>query len=115
MEAGLDDKVQDEGLNDVEWMLWFDDEDEVAFLDNYRRGLSLLTLMATHAGVGLVALHEVVEVGVFQNGEDQRDVVENPEAENDVVECLEDDFVMVDPSQDDADEANVVDDVPVQG
>ena len=42
VEDDLDDKVQDEGLNDVEWMLELEDVDEVVLLDHHRSGMSLL-------------------------------------------------------------------------
>ena len=68
-----------------------DDVDEVAFLDNYRSGMSLLTPMATHTSVGLVIQDEVGGVDGTQDDED------------DSIKHLEDGFQVVD----------VVYDVPV--
>ena len=67
---------QDDHLKDVEW-------DEVVFLDNHRRGMSLLTPMATHTGVDLVIQDEMGGVDGVQDDED------------DVSEDLEDEFEVV--------------------
>ena len=46
----------------MDWILWIEDVDEVAVLDHHRSGVSLLTSMATHTGVGCVNQGEVVEL-----------------------------------------------------
>ena len=54
-------------MNDVECILDHDDKDDVRILDHHRSGMSLLTPMATHTGVGLVIQDEIVEVDVIQD------------------------------------------------
>ena len=46
----LDDNVQDEVLNDVEWIQRTDDIDEVAVFDNHQNAISLLIPMQPTQG-----------------------------------------------------------------
>ena len=45
------------------------------FLDIHRSGMSLLTPIATHAGVGLVIQDAIVEVDGIQDVEDEMEVI----------------------------------------
>ena len=49
----------------MEWIPKHDDEDDVGVLDDHRSGMSLLTSMAIHTGVGPLMQDEDVEVDVI--------------------------------------------------
>ena len=80
---------ENENLKDAEGVLNRDDVDEVVVLDNHRSGMSLLTPMATHTGVGFV----IHGVDVIQDDED--DVIEDLEDEFEVVDVVSDLIVVV--------------------